>query len=296
MSHLVHLRTFLEVYRAKSFSKAATTLALTQPAITQHIQALESFVGNTLFIRKAKGVEPTLIADELARAVANNLDALELKLTSFKLGTQQGGTIHLAAPADFLYYRLTEPLARLMQQGFTIRCQTGNRHALYQLLTDNATDLAITASLPNENEFEFVPLLTERLLLVYSPKLEKIHGKNVGKNPTQDTLLSLPLIAFDESLALVRMVWQAIFEQTLDISATCVIPDLRTIKQMVLDGYGWTVLPDYHCQIELDNQTLIAVNNPKTAPTNQLYLVWKKGRLKPNVALVRDYLVSDAPA
>lgn len=292
MNHLIHLRTFLEVYRAKSLSNASRTLAMTQPAVTQHIQALESFVGNTLFIRKAKGVEPTLIADELARAVGNNLEALELKLASFKLGTLQGGTIHLAVPADFLYYRLTEPLAKLMQQGFIIRCQTGNRNVLYELLAENATDLAVTASLPKDNDFEFMPLLTEKLLLVYSPTLEKTHGKKVGKNPTQATLQSLPLIAFDESLALVRTVWQAMFGESLERLATCVIPDLRTVKQMVLDGYGWTVLPDYHCQTELDNQTLITINNPKTAPTNQLYLVWKKGRLKPNVALAKDYLHS----
>ena len=55
MSHLIHLRTFLEVYRSKSFSKAAESLAITQPAASLHIQSLESFIGNKLFIRQSRG-------------------------------------------------------------------------------------------------------------------------------------------------------------------------------------------------------------------------------------------------
>ncbi|EFA9168772.1 LysR family transcriptional regulator, partial [Escherichia coli] len=36
MSHLSHLRTFLEAYRSGSFSKAAELLGITQPAASQH--------------------------------------------------------------------------------------------------------------------------------------------------------------------------------------------------------------------------------------------------------------------
>ncbi|WP_420209770.1 LysR family transcriptional regulator [Escherichia coli] len=42
MSHLSHLRTFLEAYRSGSFSKAAELLGITQPAASQHIQSLET--------------------------------------------------------------------------------------------------------------------------------------------------------------------------------------------------------------------------------------------------------------
>ncbi|CNH03440.1 Bacterial regulatory helix-turn-helix protein%2C lysR family [Yersinia enterocolitica] len=48
MSHLIHLRTFLEAYRSGSFSRAA-----------EHIQSLEVLVGKRLFIRQARGVTPT---------------------------------------------------------------------------------------------------------------------------------------------------------------------------------------------------------------------------------------------
>ncbi|HHN8334910.1 TPA: helix-turn-helix domain-containing protein [Klebsiella quasipneumoniae] len=44
MSHLTHLRTFLEVYRVRSISQAAVNLGITQPTASLHIQAIEMFV------------------------------------------------------------------------------------------------------------------------------------------------------------------------------------------------------------------------------------------------------------
>lgn len=92
MSHLTHLRTFLDAYRLKSFSKAAERLGITQPAASMHIQALETLVGKPLFIRRARGVAATEAADELARSVGPFLDGLEMKLASYRTGSSLGGT------------------------------------------------------------------------------------------------------------------------------------------------------------------------------------------------------------
>ncbi|WP_447519188.1 LysR family transcriptional regulator [Escherichia coli] len=106
MSHLSHLRTFLEAYRSGSFSKAAELLGITQPAASQHIQSLETLVGKRLFIRQARGVTATEAADELARSVSPFIDGLEEKLSSFRSGSVRGGTINLAGPPDFIHSRL----------------------------------------------------------------------------------------------------------------------------------------------------------------------------------------------
>ncbi len=48
MSHLSHLRTFLEAYRSGSFSKAAELLGITQPAASQHIQWICPYISRHL--------------------------------------------------------------------------------------------------------------------------------------------------------------------------------------------------------------------------------------------------------
>ena len=64
------------------------------------------------------------------------------------------------------------------------------------------------------------------------------------------------------------------------MQATFTIPDLRIIRgDLVCDGHGWTVLPDYHCDNDQKSGRLISVTPADLAPTNHLYLVWNKGRL-----------------
>lgn len=121
------------MYRQQSFSKAAQ-IGITQPAVSQQIQFLESFIGKPLFVRLARGVAATEVADELANLVAASLDTLEQKLSGFRFGAVSGGMVHLAAPADCVHYQMVKVLQGLLSDGFSVRLQTGNRSKLYQLL------------------------------------------------------------------------------------------------------------------------------------------------------------------
>lgn len=59
--------TFLEVYRQRSFTQAARSLMITQPAVSQHIKQLESHYGCPLFVKTGRGIEPTPAATVLYR-------------------------------------------------------------------------------------------------------------------------------------------------------------------------------------------------------------------------------------
>ncbi len=53
MSYLLHLRMFLEIYRAGSLTRAAERLGITQPAASGHLATLEATLGKPLFLRQA---------------------------------------------------------------------------------------------------------------------------------------------------------------------------------------------------------------------------------------------------
>ncbi len=60
---------FREVARSGSVSGGARTLGLTQPAVSQHLRALEAEIGTPLFLRGSGGVTPTEAGERLlARA------------------------------------------------------------------------------------------------------------------------------------------------------------------------------------------------------------------------------------
>lgn len=288
MSHLTHLRTFLEAYRAKSFSRAAQHLGITQPAASMHIQAVEALVGKPLFLRLPRGVEPTDAADELARSVAPFLDGLESKIASLRPGLIKGGTVHLVGPSDFIHSQVASRLAPLMNEGFTLRFHTGAKKRIYEMLESKQIDFAITASIPDEQSHGYAHLLTERMLLVYAPSLLE----RLGHNPSQQQLTQVALIAFDEDLALVRPLWTSMFQVAPQLQAALTIPDLRIIKELVLGGHGWTVLPDYQCADAIADGRLLTPTPLAEAPVNALYLVWSKSVMQsPSLLYVRDYLL-----
>ncbi|WP_139538057.1 LysR family transcriptional regulator [Klebsiella spallanzanii] len=289
MSHLTHLRTFLEAYRTGSFSRAAEQLGITQPAASQHIQALESLVGKPLFVRQARGVKATDAAEELARAVAPFIDGVEAKIASYRPQVDAGGTVYFVGSSDFVYYRFTPTLAKLMNAGYRVRFHVGDRARIYTMLEDDSVDFAITASVPDEKNYHYCLLHTERMLLVHSPALTDA----IGMTPDMITLSQLPLIAFDEDLPLIRTLWQAMFHSAPPLQAALTIPDMRIIRQMVIDGQGWSVLPDYHCADALAQGRLVSPTPVEISPTSYLYLVWHKKRENPRLNRIREIITAD---
>jgi DNA-binding transcriptional LysR family regulator len=71
------LRLFDAVYRARSVSRAAEALGLTQPAASHGLGRLRLLLQDALFTRAPGGVAPTPRADRLAVAVQSALGTLE---------------------------------------------------------------------------------------------------------------------------------------------------------------------------------------------------------------------------
>ncbi|HSD79067.1 MAG TPA: LysR family transcriptional regulator, partial [Solirubrobacteraceae bacterium] len=83
------LLTFRAVVRAGSFSRAAEALALTQPAVSQQIAALERTAGVALLVRGRGGPAPTgagalLLAH--ADVVAERLELATMQLAELAAG------------------------------------------------------------------------------------------------------------------------------------------------------------------------------------------------------------------
>jgi DNA-binding transcriptional LysR family regulator len=72
-----HLKIFVAVYKEKSFSKAAESVNLSQPTISEHIKNLEEELRCTLFDRMGRHIIPTPEADRLYEGAVRILDEIE---------------------------------------------------------------------------------------------------------------------------------------------------------------------------------------------------------------------------
>lgn len=67
------LRAFEAVVRHSGFSPAASELGVSQSAISQHVKALEEWLGQDLLVRGARQSRPTREGEQLAQAIAEGL-------------------------------------------------------------------------------------------------------------------------------------------------------------------------------------------------------------------------------
>lgn len=76
------LNAFVAVYREQHVGRAADALGMSQPTVSTLLARLRQVCGDPLFIRSARGMQPTALAREWAAPVASALAALESTLNA----------------------------------------------------------------------------------------------------------------------------------------------------------------------------------------------------------------------
>lgn len=71
------LAVFNEIYKSRSVSAAALTLGLAQPAVSIALARLRRQLGDPLFVRTSRGMEPTPFGEGLVQPVRAVLDAMD---------------------------------------------------------------------------------------------------------------------------------------------------------------------------------------------------------------------------
>ncbi|MEU4198481.1 LysR family transcriptional regulator [Streptomyces sp. NPDC045470] len=293
---LALLRTFVTVHRAGSFTRAAALLGLSQPAVTSQIRSLERQLGRPLFLRKARGVTPTTVGDELAHKVAPHLDALT-EITEAGLDEESAiRTLHLAGPPEFTSQRALPALAPLIDQGLCVRTAFGPADELLAGLADGHHDLAITTTRPRGALLTATPLCDEEHVLIAAPRwADRLGGPSVVQAKGVHALDPVPLVEVHESLPLISRYWSAVFETPPAASAAVIASDLRAVLACVTAGAGLAVLPRYLCTEALDSGEAVALLDPPVPPLRTYFLATRAGTLAlPHIARTHEWLLRAA--
>jgi len=90
------LRAFEAAARLGGFANAAEELCVTPGAISQHIRALEDWIGADLFERRSQGVRLTTLGAEALPGFATAFDAMGAAVHGLRNAARHG-TLHIAA-------------------------------------------------------------------------------------------------------------------------------------------------------------------------------------------------------
>ena len=152
------LVVFDAVYAEGNLSRAAGRLAMTQPAVSNALARFRALTRDRLFVRGARGVTPTPLADRLADPVRRALELVRDGLEGVRAfdprTSQRSFTLASAFGIEVLVGAAVLNWVRAVAPGVTVRGVTVvERQRLWPDLRDGVVDIAADFIPPRDDRF-----------------------------------------------------------------------------------------------------------------------------------------------
>ncbi|MFT7561557.1 MAG: DNA-binding transcriptional LysR family regulator [Flavobacteriales bacterium] len=273
------LQAFVAVARNGSFSIAAQTLFLTQPAISKRVSKLEERLNHRLFDRLGRSLHLT----EAGQALLPKAEAIikELKDTERHIQELSGeivGTLRVATSHHIGLHHLPPILREFASKHANVNLQfefLDSEQASKKVISGDC-ELAVVTLAP---KIEY-PLTSERL---WQDKLAVV----VGKNHTFASRKNISLAELSQEAAILpdlntftgRMILTRFEAAGCTIKVNMATNYLETIKMMVSVGLGWSVLP-----ISLIDHQMVALPLKEAQFDRELGAIYHQKRSLSNAA------------
>jgi LysR family nitrogen assimilation transcriptional regulator len=174
-----HLRYFVKVVESGSFSRAASTIHVAQPALSQQVGELEERLGFTLLERSSRGVRPTAAGEIVFREASEILRQLEQLPGIVRSSSGEaegivkfGITVALAgAIAGAAVAACKQALPKV-----TINFSDADSEELQHRIEAHTLDMALVFEDDFVPNFSRHPIFRQRLYLVRSEPLAECEG------------------------------------------------------------------------------------------------------------------------
>lgn len=234
------LRYFVKIVEAGSFSRAAGSIHVAQPALSQQIAELEEELGLKLLHRTPRGVQPTPAGEVLFEQASSILRRLDELPGLLKSSTGDiAGTVSVGIVAS-LAEVLIGPIAEHFKSTFPnvmLRYSDGDSETLSARVVARKLDLAIIF------EHEFVPTISrlpifnQRFYLIGRP----LPGKSRSSLSIKD-IGKLPLVLPGGNIERRRLIDEAFAALKIVPNVVAEADNLSSELSAVRTGIGHTIL------------------------------------------------------
>lgn len=240
-----HLRSFLRITETRSISRAAESLGIAQPSLSQQVLRLEDEVGAKLFRRTARGVtltEAGRIFEEHARRI---LDSSTQALEDVRhLRAAASGQVVLAVPpsiSKFIGLALIQSAAREAPH-VSVRLVDAYSGTIRGWLEAGKIDLGILHDLGPLRHLSSRRLFSEELVLFGPAGRFEAQAGDPAIVPA-NKLSSLPLMLPGPQHGLRQIVEKQAAELGVGLDIAHDVDALGQLLAMVGAGMGFTILP-----------------------------------------------------
>lgn len=267
---LRQLRYFDALARQGHFGRAADVSAISQPALSLQISALEDAFGTPLFERGSRAVRLTGFGEEIAERIRGILRAAD-ELSEVVRAAEAGavGRLRLGIIPTIAPYLLPDILARLGDDfaSLDVHVRETITNRLIADLHDGKLDAAIVALPVSETALTEVALFEEKLLLVRAQKDAK------APVPDAEALAEMRLLLLEEG--------HCFRDQALSFCSIGAKRDgldgssLSTLVQMAAAGLGVTFIPEMARKVETRSTPVAVTDLGPLGPKRTVGMVWR---------------------
>lgn len=234
------LRYFVKIVEAGSFSRAAATIHVAQPALSQQVAELEDELGLKLLHRTPRGVHPTAAGQALfeqASSILRRLDGLPGLLKSST--GEIAGAVSLGIVAS-LAEALIGPFVEHFQSALPkvmLKCSDGDSEALCAKIQSHKLDLAVVFEHELVPTFFRTPIFSQRFFLIG----KSLPGK-LRSFISLNEIVDLPLVLPGDHSERRRVIDRAFASSRLTPNVIAEADNLSSELSAVRTGIGHTML------------------------------------------------------
>jgi len=252
--NLNHLFLFRAVADAGSFSRAAESVHVSQPAISMQVGELEAQLGLTLFHRLPRGVKLTA-AGQLLLGYAQRLRALadEAERAMAQIKGLCRGRLAIGASTTIGVYLLPNLLGdyRRRYPEIDLQFDIANTEDIENKLVDGTLDAGLTEGLPpKRDELESVVFLQDELVPIVRP--DHLRLKADCEPLTLRQLCAEPMIMREAGSGTREVIEGALAKRGQKLQRVpMVLGSTEAIKRAVAAGLGVAIVSNLTIQAEL---------------------------------------------
>ena len=275
MNYTLHqLHIFLKISQNQSITKTAEELYLTQPAVSIQLKnfqnqfsiPLTEVVGRKLFVTEF-GMEIARTAEKIIQEV----EAINYKTSSYNGELTGRLKISVASTGKYVmpYF-----LSGFMKDNKSVDLvmDVTNKTKVVRSMELNEVDFSLVSVLPKKLKVNRVELMKNQLFFVGAEQLQLNHKNN------KRLFENIPLIYREEGSATRNAMEQFITKNGYPVRKKIELTSNEAVKQAVVAGLGYSIMPLIGIKNELLNQDLKIIP-VKGLPINTTWcLIWLKSK------------------
>lgn len=239
-----NLSTFIHVAELRSFTKAGDKLGYSQSTVSFQIKQLENELGVPLFERINRTVTLTDHGSRLLQSAYKINELVQGFMDDTEAVTEIRGNVRLVM-ADSL---CNEVIGRIFPElhreypGITLECIAAGTQEMFRMLNQNEADLVYTLD-SHIYDTNYINLQEGRIGVHFVCAAD--HPLANRSSVTLKELIQQPFLLTEKGMSYRRVMDDALAARSLEIRPVFVSGNAELLCNLVVQGAGISLLPDY---------------------------------------------------